>query len=263
TGSNSVFCTSSGTAALMAATLASAGPATTRRPLAVVPGFTFPATAVAAERCGYTPYLVDIDENTWGLVPDRLMKHPRIKEFGVILPVAPFGKPVPQEPWLWFNRKTQIPVVIDAAASFPFVSTKPEEYLGKIPVVLSFHATKSFAVGEGGCVIWSNPDSEKRITRAINFGCFNSRQCKSSSFNGKMSEYHAAIGLAELDDWPSKVIKFTNASQLYAKAERDFGLKGHLFIYPKTDFNYPLLLSSSLKQSRRSQLALAKERIGF
>src|SRR5262249_47082721 len=107
------------------------------------------------------------------------------------------------------------------------------------------------------------PGSEKRITRAINFGCFNSRQCKSSSFNGKMSEYHAAIGLAELDDWPSKVIKFKSATQLYAKAEQNLGLKGRLFFHPKTDFNYPLLLCSSLKQSRRLQAALAQERIGF
>jgi dTDP-4-amino-4,6-dideoxygalactose transaminase len=263
TGSNSVFCTSSGTSALLAAILASAGPATARRPLAAIPGFTFPATAAAAERCGYTPYLIDIDKNTWELVPDELTKHPRIEEFGIVVPVAPFGKPVPQEPWLRFRRKTQIPVVIDAAASFPFVSTKPKEYLGKIPVALSFHATKSFAVGEGGCVIWSNPDAEKRVTRAINFGFFNSRQCMSASFNGKMSEYHAAIGLAELDAWPNKLIKLRRAIQLYQKAEQDFRLDGRLFIYPKTDFNYPLFFSTSLNESRRLQKVLARERIGF
>jgi len=153
--------------------------------------------------------------------------------------------------------------VIDAAASFAFVSTKSKEYLGKIPVALSFHATKSFAIGEGGCVIWCNPDSEVRITRAINFGCFNSRQCMSSSFNGKMSEYHAAIGLAELDDWPNKLFKLRSVTQLYKKAERNFKLEGRLFVYPNSDFNYPLFFSRSLKESRRLQKVLAKEGIGF
>src|SRR5438445_9304826 len=50
-----------GTAALSAAILATAGRATVARPLALMPSFTFVATAVAAEQCGFRPYLLDID----------------------------------------------------------------------------------------------------------------------------------------------------------------------------------------------------------
>src|ERR1700754_563836 len=49
----SVICTSSGTSALIAGILATAGPATDWRRYAIVPALTFPATAIAAERCGY------------------------------------------------------------------------------------------------------------------------------------------------------------------------------------------------------------------
>src|SRR5262245_17204187 len=51
-----VVCASCGTAALMAAILATAGPATRDRPYALVPAFTFAATAAAVELCGYRAY---------------------------------------------------------------------------------------------------------------------------------------------------------------------------------------------------------------
>ena len=35
-----------------------------------------------------------------------------------MIPVAPFGRPVPQTAWLEFRKRTGIPVVIDGAATF-------------------------------------------------------------------------------------------------------------------------------------------------
>ncbi len=35
-----------------------------------------------------------------------------------MIPVAPFGRPVPQTAWLEFRERTGIPVVIDGAATF-------------------------------------------------------------------------------------------------------------------------------------------------
>ncbi len=52
------------------------------------------------------------------------------------------------------------PVVIDGAASFATLTLAPHLYAGTVPVALSFHATKSFGVGEGGCVAWSAPGAE-------------------------------------------------------------------------------------------------------
>ena len=63
----SVASASSGTIGLMGAILATAGRATPERPFALMPAFTFVATAVAAEQCGYRPYLADIDAETWML----------------------------------------------------------------------------------------------------------------------------------------------------------------------------------------------------
>ena len=229
TGENSVTCTSSGTSALIGAILATAGAGRPSRPLAMIPGLTFPATATAAERCGYDPYLVDVDPKSWLLDPQTIASHPRLHEVGLVIPVATFGSPVPQEPWLSFMRETSIPVVIDGAASFAFVSKRPSGFMGKVPVALSFHATKSFGVGEGGCVVWSDPESERRLCEALNFGFYNSRLSVASSSNGKMSEYHAAVGLAELDNWPVKLERFPPGRPPLSRSSRRqrFRLRSH------------------------------------
>ena len=52
---------SSGTSALTAAVLTAAGRAAGRPRVAIVPALTFVATAVAAESCGYTPRIADVD----------------------------------------------------------------------------------------------------------------------------------------------------------------------------------------------------------
>ena len=63
---------SSGTAALIASILATADTVDKRRPLAVIPSFTFVATAISVERCGLEPFLADVDYESWALDPERL-----------------------------------------------------------------------------------------------------------------------------------------------------------------------------------------------
>src|SRR5882724_1301312 len=114
----SLVSASTGTAGLVGAVLASAGRARPERPYALLPAFTFVATAVAVENCGYSPCLADVDPETWALDAERLLAHPDLARVGVVVPVAPFGRPVPQAPWQAFRDKTGIPVVIDGAGSF-------------------------------------------------------------------------------------------------------------------------------------------------
>ena len=111
----SVASAASGTAALIGGILASAGRARAERNLAILPAYTFVATAVAAEQCGYQPYLADIDPDTWILDARRLIDHPQRDRIGMVIPVAPFGRAVPQSPWNLFTRETGIPVVIEMA----------------------------------------------------------------------------------------------------------------------------------------------------
>ncbi len=248
---------SSGTAAMIGAILASAGRATAERPLAMMPAYTFVATAVAAEQCGFRPYIVDVDPETWMLAPELLANHEFIAQVGVILPVAAYGSPVPQAPWQAFQATTGIPVVIDGAASFDRILTAPETYLGPIPVALSLHATKAYATGEGGAVASTDLELVQRTLQSLNFGFRGSRDSQMPSINGKLSEYHAAVGLAEDDGWAVK----SAALQLVVDTYR-LALGDRFFGAPNVGLSYGLLLCRNLAETAAVEAALQRADIG-
>ncbi len=256
-----VICASSGTSALTGAILATAGRATTLRPWAIVPAFTFVATAAAVEQCGYQLYLADVDANTWLLDPEMLLRHPMREHIGLVIPVATFGRPVPQAPWQSFREKTGIPVVIDGAASFAGVANKADEFLGNILVALSFQATKCFATGEGGAVVSRATGLVVRAAQALNFGFSGSRDSRTASTNGKMSEYHAAVGLAELDGWKGKLQAFGAVAEGYQRRMADAGLSGWLRSMPNVAPNYVLLQCPSVARAELVQSSLSRSGI--
>jgi len=254
---------SSGTTALVGAILASAGRPDPKRPFALVPAFTFIATAAAVEQCGYRSFLADVDADTWMLDPERLAKHPSLGRIALVVAVAPFGRPVPQAPWRIFSAKTGIPVVIDGAASFAGIADAPEKFLGAIPVAISFHATKSFATGEGGAVASTDIDLARRTTRALNFGVHIVRDCRAASTNGKMSEYHAAVGLAEFDGWADKLQAYAAVADSYRKRMAEAGLSGRFYSAPDIAPSYALYRCATGAEADRVKDALHRRGIDF
>ncbi len=254
---------SSGTAALVAAILASTGRARPQRPLALMPAYTFVATAVAAEQCGFQPCLADVDPQSWMLDPEQLLAHPMLDQIGMVLPVSPYGKGVAQAPWLAFRERTGIPVVIDGAASFEAVSEEPASCLGEIPVIMSFHATKSFATGEGGGVACTDVDMIARVSEALNFGFHASRHSRSPSINGKLSEYHAAVGLAEMDGWDAKRAAFARVIDSYRRWTTRAGLVDRLLVAPEICSSYVLFRCDDPLQSAHVQSALQRNGAEF
>ena len=253
----SVVTANSGTTALVSAILATAGRATLERRYALMPAYTFVATAAAAEQCGYEPYLVDVDAESWALNAQTLLGHSALERVGVVIPVAPYGRPVPQAPWQAFRAQTGIPVVIDGAACFDGITALPEPFVGKIPVAMSFHATKAFGSGEGGCVVSvDEPSQQKAFARALNFGFYGDRVSRSAGTNGKMSEYHAAVGLAELSGWKDKQALYVDVIERYRRKLGAAGLLGSFRSAPNLSACYALYVCSSASESARMQAFL-------
>jgi dTDP-4-amino-4,6-dideoxygalactose transaminase len=232
--------TSHGTDALTAALIAVAGRATPKRPYCVMPSYTFVATPAAALNAGYEPYFVDIDPQSFALAPDQLLGHPTLRKAGAIIVVAPYGRPVSQRGWEIFSAATRVPVVIDAAAGFDAVAVNPEDTVGTLPVILSLHATKVFGAGEGGLILCRNRELVWRCAGVVNFGFLGSREALVSGFNGKMSEYHAAVGLAELDTWPSKRAGYLAVAETYRRAAERHGLSKQITAETGWASNYVL-----------------------
>jgi dTDP-4-amino-4,6-dideoxygalactose transaminase len=251
----------SGTSGLTAAILTAAGRAAGGRRLAIVPALTFVATAAAAEACGYTLRIVDVDPETWQLDPERAAARTDLDEVAVVIPVAPFGRPVPQTVWLEFRERTGIPVVIDGAATFEAATDQPQRILGELPVAMSFHATKAFATGEGGCVASTEIGLVERIGQALNFGFSGSRDSATPSLNGKLSEYHAAVGLAGLEAWNATQEATTQVLDLYRESFNRLGLADRLICGPEVGSIYVLFQATTLLEANDVAANLAADGI--
>lgn len=244
----------SGTAALEASILAAAGRAEAARPLALLPGYTFSATAHAAMGAGYHPHFLDISPEDWQLRAADVLRNPALPRAGVVIPVAPFGARPLLEEWTAFHAQSGIPVVIDAAASFEAAASAPAA--GDIPVALSFHATKSFSTGEGGAVLWRRREGLMRVVQALNFGMILTRESRSAGFNGKLSEYHAAIGLAGLDRLAAARNARADTLARYRRSAAAHGIAQHLILHPEIAPCYALFRAPSPAMARAALRAL-------
>jgi dTDP-4-amino-4,6-dideoxygalactose transaminase len=176
---------------------------------ALMPSFTFLATAQAVVWSGLEPRLMDVDPSHWHLDASRLEKvlHDRT-DFGAVVAVSAFGTPPQAETrirWEGACASAGLPLIVDSAAGFGGVADDetPVGSQGDVEVV-SFHATKPFAIGEGGAVFTRKRALYERVELAVNFGLGPDRSVDLPvGLNAKMSELHAATALAVLDEFES------------------------------------------------------------
>ncbi len=251
-----VVSSASGTSALVGAILGRTGRASTSKPVCICPAYTFVATASAIQQCGYTVMLADIAQADWILDPDALCRWP-LDHVGLVVVVAPYGRPPSQKRWAEFEQRTGVPVVIDGAAAFEAVINRAApDVVGSAPLVLSFHATKTFSTGEGGAILCTDEREILKAKQALNFGFCGERVSQTSSINGKMSEYHAAVGLAELDGWPQKQDAFRHVVEMYGQAAQARDLLDQLILPPEVASCYTLFLAENARQSSAVTAAL-------
>lgn len=170
----------------------------------LVPSWTFVGSAAAIWAANLRPHFVDVRPDTWTLDPQQLMRRPDLSEVGAVMVVSPFGSPVETRSWDAFTDETGIPVIVDGAAAFDTVASIRSAAPGKSPIMISLHATKVFGIGEGGLVICTDRSVMRRLRQVCNFGVWGSPEGQILGYNGKLSEYHAAVGLAAYAHWPRR-----------------------------------------------------------
>ncbi|MGH6922957.1 MAG: DegT/DnrJ/EryC1/StrS family aminotransferase [Propylenella sp.] len=181
------------TAGLSAALLA-----TDRTRQVLLPAFTFPASLGAVRAAGMIPVAVDVDPDGWTLAPDLLGRALAGTGAGLVMLVAPFGMSRDWDAELEVCRKHGAAVVIDNASGLG--GPRPAKPRGEdVFEVFSMHATKPFAVGEGGAV-FAHRLHDAALRSALNFALKSHAEPRGPAwgFNGKMSEFHAAVGIAQL-----------------------------------------------------------------
>lgn len=177
----------------------------------LLPSLTFPATILAVLHCGYTPVLTDVDPQAWALLPEYAIKAAEMTDVDAVLPVAPFCYPLAIALWDSFQTESGIPVLIDAAGALG-----TQEVAADVPVIFSLHATKPLGIGEGGVLVSSDEELVNKVRRLSNFG-FSGGEIEQVGTNAKLSEYHAAVGLAQLDRAETLLQQRSNILKSYKK----------------------------------------------
>ncbi len=172
----------------------------------VLPSFTFGATAHAAAWAGLGLRFADLDPETWTLDPGSAARacSPRTV---AIVPVHVFGVPCRVEALADVARTAGVPLIFDAAHGFG--ASYGGRCVGSLgdAEIFSFHATKLFAVGEGGAVSTQRESWLESVRSGRNFGFDAGGDCEQAGINAKMSELFAIIGLQALEGFPERLAR--------------------------------------------------------
>ena len=255
---------SSATAGLLAALRASCGEPSGRRRLVITQSYTFTATACAIRWAGFEPLFVDVDADHWQLDADRLADAlaTRRGEVAGLLACATFGSappPAVRAAWRSACAEHGVPLVVDSAPGFGSVDAHGIPLGGQGDTeVFSFHATKPFAIGEGGMVATADGGLAERMRRLVNFGLEpGTRVSAEAGFNGKLSELHAATGLAVLDSFDGVLAGRRRLAGALATATSGCGLRFQGGAFDGTWQFFQALVPSA--RARAAALAAAQE----
>ncbi|AUJ69479.1 dTDP-4-amino-4,6-dideoxy-D-glucose transaminase [Pseudoalteromonas sp. NC201] len=165
--------------------------------------FTFQATYSALEWQGAHVDFCDIDSKTWNMDPYLLEEQLSSgKKIDCVVPVHTFGNSCEVEHLQKLQEKYKFSLIYDAAHALTTLDDKGKSILtyGDISC-FSLHATKLFHTVEGGALVFKNDRELETAKQMINFG-LDGELASKPGINGKLSEFHAAMGLAILDDLP-------------------------------------------------------------
>lgn len=168
----------------------------------IMPAFTMAASAFAICYTGAMPVFVDAEPDSWTIDSSRIEEKitPRTR---AILAVSLFGHPCDMDRIRAISERHGLLLAEDAAESHG------AEYRGKKTgsladiTAFSFFANKNLTTGEGGMVVTDDVELDRRSRYYRNF-CFpldgdRTFRHEDIGFNYRMSNLHAAVGLAQVE----------------------------------------------------------------
>jgi dTDP-4-amino-4,6-dideoxygalactose transaminase len=159
--------------------------------------FSYVATTSSLVWEGCRPVFVDIDPLTLNIDPHRIEAAITAQTTG-ILATHVFGNPCDIDAIQSIADKHGLKVIYDAAHGFGSTYKGHSVFdFGDISTT-SFHATKLFHTIEGGAVFTRDTQLRERMSLMRNFGHAGFETFDGVGINGKNSEFHAAMGLANL-----------------------------------------------------------------
>ena len=223
--------------------------------------FSYVATTSSIVWEGCTPVYADIDPKTLNIDPSKI-EALIDKETEAILATHCFGNPCEIDEIDRIATKYNLKVIYDAAHCF---GTK---YKGKSVFsfgdisTTSFHATKLYHTIEGGAVFTNNPEILRKMALMRNFGHNGPEAFEGLGINAKNSEFHAAMGLLNLNYINNVLDNRKHLTSIYDDYLKESGLiKPDVSEKSITNFSYYPILFESEEILRATKLALENREI--
>ena len=160
--------------------------------------FSFVATTSSIVWEGCTPVFVDIDNESLNIDPSKIEAAITDKT-QAILATHVYGNPCDVYKIAAIAEKHHLKVIYDGAHAFGVtVNGKSIFEYGDISTC-SLHATKLYHSIEGGLIITKDATVLKKLASIRNFGISGYDSFSELGINGKNSEFHAAMGLSNLN----------------------------------------------------------------
>jgi len=157
--------------------------------------FSYVATtnAILWEKC--TPVYCDINPETFNIDENKI-EEKITPNTECILATHVFGTPCNVKELERIAKKHDIKLIFDAAHCHGTLYNSESILLSGDISTISFHATKLFHTIEGGGLIANNTQIHDKLVALHNFGHLTPHSFNCSGINGKVSEFHAAMGLS-------------------------------------------------------------------
>ncbi len=194
-------------------------PADPRRNKALMPAFTFIATAHAWEWEHGEPLFCDVDAEDHLLSP-TVVEAKLDAETALLVGVHTWGQPCRIQELEALSKTHGIPLVFDSAHAFS--NSWNGRRIGGFghAEVFSFHATKFFNTFEGGAITTNDDALAAELRHMRNFGFSGYDRVSGLGTNGKMQEISAAMGLCLLDELDGLLEINRRNAQAYGEAFR-------------------------------------------
>ncbi|MDB4713785.1 DegT/DnrJ/EryC1/StrS family aminotransferase [Akkermansiaceae bacterium] len=225
--------------------------------------FTYVATTSSIVWEGCIPVYVDIDKNSLNIDPSKI-EAAITENTSAILATHVYGNPCDVEAIKKIADKYNLKVIYDAAHAFGVkVDGKSIFEYGDVSTC-STHATKLFHTVEGGFVVTKKRSLSDQVRSMRNFGHEGPEGFHGLGINGKNSEFHAAMGLANLEYTSDIYQQRKKLTERYDKNLKNLTV-AKPFWHDKTSSNfayYPLVFQRKETLLKTIKLLTANEIFG-
>lgn len=200
----------------------------------IIPNLTFAASINAVIHCGATPVLADVDLDSWNI--DILQIESLIGEkTKAIMAVHLFGNPCKVFELMELTKKYNLYLVQDCAESLgSLFNNEPLGIFGDV-ATFSFFGNKTITTGEGGMIIFKDPDIYKKANILRDHGMNKTKRYWHDfvGYNYRLTNLQAAVGVAQFE----RLDYFVKRKKTIAKIYFNNLNHHHFFKFQKAENN--------------------------